>query len=202
MSTEENSNDRVAPRRQNPMLLETLQRQIEEQRKDQTSQASYTQTFLECLIRRHDLPNMIAHDQRIEGTPTELLDQLKNGSIPEKTALSLLSVQEQEHLVRELIWICGHGAIRWYREQGLSEQGCSWEPETSLSRLQWSESYIHAALALLTSSDPSMEFLHLATSRGHTETEKLQHNLLLFAELQAAILCRHEEDKRYARINY
>lgn len=178
-----------------------LRCQLEAQRNDQVSQAEYTHAFLNCLIQRHDLVNMMATDQSINGVPSELLDQLKQASLPSQSALALLSIQEQNHLLRELIWICGHGAIRWYREQGLSNQGRQWQPRMQLSRLHWSESYLQAALALLTSTDPSADLLRFVTSGGCCEAEQIQHNLALFLELQAAILCRHKEDEHYAALN-
>ena len=113
-------------------LLNALQGQIAVQRTYQHGLAQRTCSYLQCLVDRHDLPNFLADDQCLEGIPCEILQLLKNGKIPKTRDLAVLSQKDHALLIRELVWICGHGAIRWYREQGLSPLGNSWKLEEDL----------------------------------------------------------------------
>ena len=182
-------------------LFRRLRGQLAEQRSLQQVIANRTEAFLACLIERHDLPNCLAEDQVLEGIPSAVLMELKHGRIPSLDALALLSSQDHALLIRELVWICGHGAIRWYREQGLSSMGESWELENALSTVGWSETYVRAALALLLSSDPPSELLSLIMPPTPSSHDQIERNKSIYLYLEDAILRRHLEDVRYIAIN-
>jgi hypothetical protein len=182
-------------------LFRRLHGQLAEQRSLQQVMAERTEAFLACLIERHDLPNLLAEDQTLEGIPRAVLIELKHGHIPSLDDLALLSPQDHGLLIRELVWICGHGAIRWYREQGLSSMGESWDLEKGLSTVGWSETYVRAALALLLSADPPLELLSLIMPPTHSSQDQIERNKSIYLYLEDAILRRHLEDVRYAVIN-
>ena len=67
--------------------------------------------------------------------------------------------------------------------------------------LEWSETYVRAALALLISSDPQLELLRIIMPQASTVEVQIKRNKLIYQYLEDAILCRHLEDNCYAEIN-
>lgn len=181
-------------------LFKELQSQLQAQRLRQSQMATYTEAFLGCLIDRHDLDRCLSADQIMEGIPRRILTTIQRGQTPSVDDLQQLSVEAQQLLIRELVWISGHGAIRWYREQGLSDQGTQWEPRDDLTPVEWTVSYVRAALALLLSSDPSDELLALIMPDHGDSDQQIRRNRTIYLELQAAILKRHQEDVHYRNI--
>lgn len=185
-------------------ILQTLHRQVEHLRGQQHKQSSYTSAFLDCLVYRHDLPNMMAEDQSIEGVPDSVLRALRRGDVPTESELARLSLEDQNRLIRDLVWIAGHGAIRWYREQGLSDHGSQLvlgECMNEWTTEDWAASYVRAALALLLACDPSPDLMDLmidAEVPGITPLERLRR---IYAELELAILSRHVEDGNSQQVN-
>ena len=182
-------------------LVSRLSAQLNEQGNMQRMMADQTSAFLRCLIDRHDLQNCLAKDQELDGIPGSLLTQLRLGVLPSLDTLALLSPEDHALLIREMVWICGHGAICWYREQGMSCNGNQWILEDDLSTVGWSETYVRAALALLLSCDPPLDLLRLLMPTLPSEHEQIDRNKSVYLHLEDAILSRHLEDLRYAVIN-
>ena len=193
MSTESNSLD-----------LKSLQSRINDIKKEGEEITDFTYDFLGCLMHRHDLNECIPPDFELDDIPDHIFDSLRNGIVPTKEQLIMISPDDQNSMCFELIWICGMGAISSYGadEDGNEEEGIPSTFDAILTMRDVSQahniaSYLIAALSLLMSQLPSEEMIENITNNFDESQEQLQNNMDNFVEFASAIITRYREDMMY-----
>ena len=193
MSTESNSLD-----------LKSLQARINEIKKEGEEITDFTYDFIQCLMHRHDLKDCIPPDFELEEIPDYIFDSLRNGIVPTKEQLILISPDDQNFMCFELIWVCGMGAIASYGadEDGDEEQGIPSTFDAILAMRDVSPahniaSYLIAALSLLMCQLPGEDLIENITNNFDESQEQLQNNIDNFVEFASAIVTRYREDMMY-----
>lgn len=193
MSTESNQID-----------LKSLQSRINEIKKEGEEITDFTYDFLQCLMYRHDLSECIPPDFELEDVPDHIVESLRNGNVPEKEQLLMISPDAQNFMCFELIWVCGMGAIASYGadKDGNEEEGIPSTFDVILAMRDVSPahnigSYIIAAFALLMCQLPSEDMIARITNNFDDSQEQLQNNMDNFVELAASIVTRYREDLMY-----
>ena len=191
--------------------LSSLQSRINEIKKEGEECTDFTLRYIECLMYRHSLPECIPSDVELDFVSDNILDQIKNGTVPTKEELIIMSPDEQNQLIFELIWFCGMGALVAYGadEDKLMVEGEEDNEENDVSSFDvilamrnesmahYSATYIIAALSLLMAQIPSQALVLAITNNYEDSEENIQSNMNIFIELASAILDRHHEDMAY-----
>lgn len=191
--------------------LSSLQSRINDIKKEGEEIVDFTLRYIECLMYRHSLPECIPAEAELDFCSDVIFDQLKNGIIPTKEELIIMSAEEQNQLVFELIWFCGMGALVAYgadedslmleesEEDEISEIS-TFEMILSMrnqSMAHYSATYIIAALALLMCQIPSHTLIASLTNNYEDSESQIQANMNIFMEFASAILDRYQEDQAY-----
>lgn len=193
MSTESNSID-----------LKSLQSRINDIKKEGEEITDFTYDFLSCLMLRHDLAECLPPDFELEDVPDQTIESLRNGIVPSREELILISPDAQNFMCFELIWVCGMGAIAAYGadEDGDEEEGI---PSTfdvilsmrDVSPAHYMGSYLIAVLSLLMCQIPSEDMIERITNDFDCSEEQLQANMDNFVEFASAVITRYREDMMY-----
>jgi SHS2 domain-containing protein len=193
MSTESNQID-----------LKSLQSRINDIKKEGEEITDFTYDFLHCLMFRHDLADCLPPDFELEDVPDHIVESLRNGNVPEKEQLLMISPDAQNFMCFELVWVCGMGALAAYGadEDGDEEEGIPSTFDVILAMRDVSPahdmaSYIIAALTLLMCQVPSEDMIARLTHDFNDDHEQLQQNMDNFVELASAIITRYREDMMY-----
>jgi hypothetical protein len=183
--------------------INELQKRIQEVKQEEEESTTFTLNFLECLIKRHDLNNMIDDQQQFEDVPNSIVQYLSDGKIPPKEEIELLSPETQDYLVKDCVFICGMGAISYYSDNNPIYKDMEPRPFDAIIEMpnispgHHTSAYIVAALALLFADIPAQDMLELITNKFSSEHEQLEKNVETFNELCVSILKRYNEDKLY-----
>lgn len=182
--------------------IKSLQTRIQEIKKENEEGTFFTREFLKCLFKRHNLKEIIHEQQEFEDVPDLIVEQIKNGEVPDDHQISLMSVDVQDQLLKNCVWMCGMGAIAWYSDN-LQEYKDLPEEEKPFNQIikmpdmgigYHSASFLVAALTMLTADIPSEEFIEVLTNKYATNDEQIQKNFEIFNELCLGIYRRYEED--------
>jgi hypothetical protein len=184
--------------------LKALQSRINEIREEGEEITDFTYDFIECLIKRHCLNDFLWEETELEDVPDSILETIREGKVPSKDELILLSPDTQNFLCFELIWICGMAALACY---GADDDGDEEEEEPSTldvilsmkeeSPAHYIASYLIAVMTLLMGQIPSQDLIICMTNDFDESEEQLQKNMTSFVELSSAVLTRYHEDLGY-----
>jgi hypothetical protein len=183
--------------------IKSLQSRIAEVKKETEESTEMTLEFLKCLIKRHDLANVIAEDHQFDGTPDEVNEALKKGEIPAKEDIAKMSEEAQDYLVKDCIYMCGLGAICWYGENLPEYEEIDPKPFDVIIQMpdispgHHTGSYIIAVLSLMFADIPSQRMVELITNDFDSSPEQLEKNMEYYNELCIMLLKRYNEDLEY-----
>jgi hypothetical protein len=183
--------------------IKALQSRIAEVKKESEETTEFTLQFLECLIKRHDLVNVIHDEQQFDGAPEEVNEALKRGELPKREDIAKMSEEAQDYLVKDCVYMCGLGAICWYGEN--LEQYEEVDPKPfdviiqmpDISPGHHTGSYIIAALTLLFADIPFQSMVEKLTNNFDSSPEQLEENMQYYNELCIMLLKRYNEDLEY-----
>lgn len=171
--------------------------------KNEGEEASdFTLEFLTCLMERHDLKYAIPDEFEIEDVPESIIDGLRNGELPTKEQIVLMSAQTQNNLLFDAVWVCGMNAVSYYTKDIPIPEGEDNILDSILAMLHVSQAhaigcYLISVFTLLLSKVPSLEMIEAITDNFDESPLKLQQMQDMFVELSAALLLRWREDKLY-----
>jgi hypothetical protein len=186
----------------NELNLDYLQQRINSLKNQNTESTEFCLSFIECLMKRHNLSSCITSNFVLEDVPDEILNSIRAGKVPTKQDIFLLSSELQNWLCFELLWVCGMGALIDYGahlSEDLDEESTM---EIIINMREQGEeyyigSYIIAALTLLMGQIPSQSLILTLTNNFDPSKEQLQKNVDVFIEFAASILTRYQEDLEY-----
>ena len=183
--------------------IKALQSRIAEVKKETEESTEFSLQFLECLLRRHDLKNILHEDHVFEDTPDEVTEALKKGEIPKKEDLAKMTAEAQDYLIKDCVYMCGLGAISWYGDNLPQYEDHDPKPfdeiidMPDISPGHHTASYIIAAFALIFADIPSQRMIGLLTNNFDSSQEQLEENMEHYNELCITILKRYHEDLEY-----
>lgn len=183
--------------------IKALQSRIAEVKKESEETTEFTMQFLECLLKRHDLGNVIHDEHEFDDTPDEVNDALKKGELPKKEDLAKMTTDAQDYLIKDCVYMCGLGAISWYGENLPVYEDIDPKPFDEIIQMpdispgHHTASYLVAAFALLHADIPSQRMIELLTNEFDSSQEQLEANMEFYNELCVTILTRYKEDLEY-----
>jgi hypothetical protein len=183
--------------------ISELQKRIQEVKQEEEESTAFTLNFLECLIERHDLTNMIDEEHQFEDVPNSIIDCLRGGKVPSKEQIESLSPEVQDYFVKDCVFICGMGAVSYYSDNNPIYKDMDPRPFDTIIEMpnispgHHTSAYIVAALTLLFADIPTQDMLELLTNKFSSEHEQLEKNVETFNDLCVSIIKRYNEDKLY-----
>jgi len=183
--------------------IKALQSRIAEVKKETEETTEFTTEYLECLLKRHDLGNVIHEDHEFDDTPDEVNGALKKGELPKKEDLAKMTTDAQDYLIKDCVYMCGLGAISWYGENLPEYEDIDPKPFDEIINMpdispgHHTASYIIAGLTLLFADIPSQRTIELLTNSFDSSPEQLEENMEYFNEVCLMILKRYQEDLEY-----
>lgn len=183
--------------------IKALQSRISEVKKESEEATEFALAFLECLLKRHDLANVIHQDHEFDDAPDEVNESLRKGELPEKEDLSKMTVEALDYLVKDCVYMCGLGAISWYGDNVPIYQELDPKPFDEIINMpdispgHHTASYIIAGLTLLFADIPTQRMIELLTNNFDSSPEQLEENMEYFNEVCVMILKRYQEDLEY-----
>ena len=84
-----------------------LQKRILQVKLEEEQTVSFTRDFIECLLTRHDLKDMLEHEY--DDVPQEIMKYIRKGEVPPKEVLEVLDADDQDFLLKDFIFMCGMG---------------------------------------------------------------------------------------------
>jgi hypothetical protein len=183
--------------------IKALQSRIAEVKKETEETTEFSLQFFECLIKRHDLSNILHENHEFDDTPDEVAKALKKGEVPKREDLSKMTTEAQDYLLKGCVYMCGMGAISWYSENMPQYEEIEPKPfdeiigMPNISPGHHTASYIVAGLTLLFADIPSQRTIELLTNNFDSSPEQLNENMELYNELCVTILKRYTEDLEY-----
>jgi hypothetical protein len=183
--------------------IKELQNRIAEVKKESEQTTEFTMEFLECLLKRHDLGNVLHEDHEFDDASDEVNQALKKGELPQKEHLAKMSTEAQDCLMKDCIYMCGLGAISWYCTNLPHYEDVDPSPFDEIIAMpdispgHHTASYIVAALTLLFADIPSQRTIELLTNNFDSSPEQLERNMEYFNEFCVMILKRYQEDLQY-----
>ena len=183
--------------------IKALQSRIAEVKKETEETTEFTLQFFECLIKRHDLSNILHEDHEFDDTPDEVAKALKKGEVPKREDLSKMTTEAQDYLLKGCVYMCGLGAISWYSENMPQYEKIEPKPFDEIIEMpdispgHHTASYIFAGLTLLFADIPSQRTVELLTNNFDSSPEQLGENMEFYNELCVTILKRYTEDLAY-----
>ena len=183
--------------------IKALQSRIAEVKKETEETTEFTTQYLECLLKRHDLGNVIHEDHEFDDTLDEVNEALKKGELPKKEDLAKMTTDAQDYLIKDCVYMCGLGAISWYGENLPEYEEIDPKPFDEIINMpdispgHHTASYIIAGLTLLFADIPSQRTIELLTNSFDSSPEQLEENMEYFNEVCLMILKRYHEDLEY-----
>jgi len=183
--------------------IKALQSRIAEVKKQTEEITEFSLKFLECLLNRHDLKNILYEDHEFDDTPDEVTEALKKGEVPKKEDLSKMTAEAQDYLIKDCVYMCGLAAISWYGDNLPEYENINPKPFDEIIEMPdispgyHTASYIVAGLTLLFADIPSQRTIELLTNGFDSSPEQLEENMEYFNEICVTILKRYQEDLQY-----
>lgn len=180
--------------------LKELEKRIKEVKEETKKLAQFTSLFLECLIKRHDLQNILSPEQEFEDVPREVVESILRGEVPSEEQINLMSQETQDYLLKECLFICGMGAVAYYSSVEESDGPSKFDNILEMSNQSpghYVAMYLIAAFTLLFARIPSFEFIQLLCKDFDSSEENLEKGLDLYTELCLSVYNRYLEDKDY-----
>lgn len=183
--------------------IKALQSRIAEVKKESEETTEFTMQFLECLMGRHDLANVIHEEQEFDDAPDEVNQALRKGELPKKEDLAKMSTETQDYLMKDCVYMCGLGAISWYGDNLPQYQDVDPKPFDEIIMMpdispgHHTASYIVAGLTLLFADIPSQKMIEALTNNFDSSPDQLEENMEYFNEICVLILKRYTEDLEY-----
>ena len=181
--------------------LKELQKRITEVKQETEFVTKFTQGFLECLLKRHDLKSMIYEDQEFENIPDEIAQCLKDGKIPTEEQLSAIDFESQDNLIKECIFICGMGSVAFYSETSEDEEEKTVFDDilamSDQSPAHYVGMHLISVLTLLFCRIPSADLIVTITNNFDCSQKNIQYCLELYNEFCLSLYHRFEEDQEY-----
>ena len=183
--------------------IKALQSRIAEVKKESEETTEFAMQFLECLLKRHDLANVLHEEQKFDDTPDEVSEALKKGELPQKEDLAKMTTEAQDYLLKDCVYMCGLGAISWYGENLPEYDDLELKPFDEIIQMpdispgHHTASYIVAGLTLLCADIPSQRTIELLTNNFDSSPEQLEENMEYYNEICVMILKRYQEDLEY-----
>lgn len=182
-----------------------LQSRIAEVKQESEESTEFIKGFLECLLRRHDLAEILHKDHEFHDTPEEVTKALKEGRVPEEEDLKKMTTEAQDYLGKDCVHMCGLGAISWYSDNMVPYKDMDDEEKPftqilemgSLSAGHQAGVYLICAFALLMGNIPPPEMIMALTNNFDSSHEQLEANMDLYNHLCVAIYQRYTEDLGY-----
>lgn len=187
--------------------ISALNQRIAEVKRESDECTKFTVEFIDCLLKRHDLQNMIQIDQQFENIPQSVVEKIFDGKVPTFDELFLIDIDSQDAFIKDLVWICGMGAISWYCDNEEQYKDMDPKPFDEIIKMpeisvgHHSASFIIAALVLLTATVPPSMVIELLTNDFDSGEEQLEKNAIIYNDLCFCILKRFKEDLNYFAIN-
>ena len=183
--------------------IKELQSRIAEVKKETEESTQFALQFFECLIKRHDLANVLHEEHEFDDTPDEVTEALKKGEIPSKEDLSKMTAEALDCLLKDCVYMCGLASVSWYGDN--MPQYAEIEPKPfdeiismpDISPGHHTASYIVAGLTLLFADIPSQKTIELLTNSFDSSPEQLEENMEYYNEICVLILKRYTEDLEY-----
>lgn len=186
--------------------IKELHKRIEEVKEETQYLTKFTHEFLECLIERHNIQDIIWEEQEFEDVPNEIVELLKNGEVPTEEQLSVLDSETQNFLLKECVFICGMGAVSIYSHIEEIKNNEEYDDEKMTifdSILEMSDEspghyigmYLIAALSLLLGKIPSYEMIEVLTKNFDSSQDNLQRCYELYNEFCLSVYNRYMGDK-------
>lgn len=183
--------------------IKALQSRIAEVKKESEETTEFTINYLECLIKRHDLGNVIHDEHEFDEAPDEVNEALKKGELPKKEDLAKMTTDAQDYLIKDCVYMCGLGAISWYGDNLPQYQDMDPKPFDEIIKMpdlspgHHTASYIVSGLTLLFADVPSQKMIASLTNNFDSSPDQLEENMEYFNEICVLILKRYQEDLEY-----
>jgi hypothetical protein len=187
--------------------ISSLNQRIAEVKQENEECTQFTFEFIDCLLKRHDLSNMLQDDQEFDGIPSSMVKTIYGGECPKKDEISKLDIDTQDTFIKDLVWICGMGAISWYCDNEKQYQEMEPSPFEEIIKMptmsigHHSASFIIAAFVLLTATIPTQLLVESITNNFDSNQEQLEKNAIIYNDLCFCILKRFKEDLNYFTLN-
>jgi hypothetical protein len=184
-----------------------LNKRIAEVKRESDECTTFTIEFVDCLMKRHDLQNMLQSDQQFDDIPQSIVENLVNGKCPTIEDLFPIDIDSQDAFIKDLVWICGMGAISWYCDNEDQYKEMDPKPFDEIIKMpemsvgHHSASFIIAALVLLTATVTPPMVIELLSNNFDCGEEQLEKNAIIYNDLCFCILKRFKEDLNYFAIN-
>ena len=185
--------------------VKELQSRIAEVKQESEESTEFIKGFLECLLRRHDLAEILHEDHEFHDTPEEVTKALKEGRVPDEEDLKKMTTEAQDFLGKDCVHMCGLGAIAWYSDNVVPYKDMDNEDKPFTVILEMSNIspghqagvYLICAFALLMGNVPPPEMIMALTNNFDSSHEQLEANMDLYNHLCVAIYQRYTEDLGY-----
>jgi hypothetical protein len=183
--------------------IKALQSRISEVKKETEESTEFALAFLDCLLNRHDLANVLHEEHEFDETPDEVNEALKKGELPNKEDLAKMTSDALDYLVKDCVYMCGLGAISWYGDNVPMYEDLDPKPFDEIIAMpdispgHHTASYIVAGLALLCADIPSQTMIERLTNDFDSSPEQLEENMNFYNEICLMIIRRYQEDLEY-----
>lgn len=183
--------------------IKALQSRISEVKKETEEATEFSLAFLDCLLNRHDLANVLHDEHEFDETPDEVNEALKKGELPKKEDLAKMTTDALDYLIKDCVYMCGLGAISWYGDNIPMYEDMDPKPFDEIIKMpdispgHHTAAYIVAGLALLCADIPSQKMIKHLTNDFDSSQGQLEENMEFYNELCLMILRRYHEDLEY-----
>jgi hypothetical protein len=183
--------------------IKALQSRIAEVKKESEETTEFTMQYLECLLKRHDLGNVLHEEHEFDDAPDEVNEALKKGELPKREDVAKMTTEAQDYMIKDCVFMCGLGAISWYGENLPQYKDVDPKPFDEIIEMpdispgHHTASYIVAGLSLLFADIPAQRTIELLTHNFDSSPEQLEENMEYFNEICVMILKRYQEDLEY-----
>lgn len=181
--------------------LKELQKRIAEVKEETEFVTKFSHVFLECLLKRHDLKNIIYEKHQFENVPDEVTQCLKDGKIPTEEQLSVMDAETQDYLIKECVFICGMGAVAFYSETSEDEEQKTVFDDilemSNESPAHFVGMHMISVLTLLFCRIPSYDLIETLTNNFDSSQKNLEYCLDIYNEFCLSLYNRFLEDKEY-----
>jgi hypothetical protein len=90
--------------------IKELQKRISEVKQETEKLTKFTRKYLECLIKRHDLHNIIYKEQEFEDVPDEITELLRGGEVPSESQIEMMDEETQDYLLERMCLYLWYGS--------------------------------------------------------------------------------------------